>query len=344
MRLTRETLIKIARETANQRARVSRRIICIYLTGSVLGDSPLLGGTTDIDLIMIHDSDPVEPREVVRMSDDIHVDIGHYSQAIFHQPRHLRADPWFGPFIYKKPLVLYENHHWFDFIQAATGAQFFQPDYILQRASNLARKARQGWMDLEMNKSRTNPKLVYQYLECLENAGNALVCLTGEGEPLAERRFMLQMPHRLQPFNQPSLISDLVGLLVPDMEGLEEFWPHWLDAWGEAYRAASSLETVPPALHACRQLYYERAIHALWEESPTAALWLLLRTWTLSACHLPSDSPDVLKWQSGCQFFGLGSSGSFAGRLQALDHYLDQVEETLENWANQNGVSELPET
>ena len=58
MRLTRETLIKIARDTAEQRVQISRRIICIYLVGSVLSDSPLLGGTTDIDLIIIHDSEP----------------------------------------------------------------------------------------------------------------------------------------------------------------------------------------------------------------------------------------------------------------------------------------------
>lgn len=347
MRLTRETLIKIARDTANQRARVSRRIICIYLTGSVLGDTPLLGGTTDIDLIMIHDSEPVQPREVVRISDDIHLDIGHYAQTIFHQPRHLRADPWFGPFIYKKPMVLYETHHWFDFVQAATGAQFFQPDYVLQRASTLAQKARQTWMDLELNQNRAHPLLVYGYLESLENAGNALVCLTDEGEPLAERRFMLQFPHRMQAFNQPELISELVGLLVPDLEGIEEFWPHWLEAWKEAYVAASnpagiSQENVPPQLHTCRQLYYERAIHALWEESPTAALWLLLRTWTLAASLLPGKSQDITKWQSACQFLGLGSAG-FNGRLHALDHYLDQVEETLDAWGNANGISTMSE-
>lgn len=343
MRLTRETLIKIARDTANQRARVSRRIICIYLTGSVLYDSPLLGGTTDIDLIVIHDSDPIQPREVVRLSDEIHLDIGHYPQTVFHQPRHLRADPWFGPFIYRKPMVLYETHHWFDFIQAATGAQFFQPDYVLQRANTLAQKARQTWMDLEFNRSLAHPRLVYGYLESLENAGNALVCLTGEGEPLAERRFMIQLPHRLQALNQPTLISDLVGLLVPDLEGLEDFWPHWLESWKEAYRAASSREDTPPVLHACRQPYYERAVHALWEESPTGALWLLLRTWTLAASHLPDDAPELSKWQAACQFLALGNAG-FAGRLQALDHYLDRVEETLEAWASANGVSTLPDT
>ena len=91
MRLSRESLIKAARDYAAQRAKVSRRIICIYLTGSVLGDAPLLGGTTDIDLFIIHDSEPVQPREVVRLSDDVTLDISHQDQAVYRQPRHLRA-------------------------------------------------------------------------------------------------------------------------------------------------------------------------------------------------------------------------------------------------------------
>ena len=207
MRLTRETLIKIARDTASQRARVSRRIICIYLTGSVLEESPLLGGTTDIDLIIIHDSEPLQPREIVRLSDEIHLDIGHYAQAVFHQPRHLRSDPWLGPFIYSKPMVLYDTQHWFDFIQAATGAQFFQPDYVLQRSMKLAQTARQSWMDLNSNGSGNHNRSIYGMLKTMENAGNALVCLTGEGKPLTDRRFILQLPQRLQSFNQPDLFS-----------------------------------------------------------------------------------------------------------------------------------------
>jgi len=343
MRLTRETLIKIARDTANERARISRRIICIYLTGSVLSDAPLLGGTTDIDLIVIHDSDPIQPREIVRLSDEIHLDIGHFSQSMFHQPRHLRADPWFGPFIYSKPMVLYETHHWFDFIQAATGAQFFQPDYVIQRASALSQRARQIWMELGLNAEEPHPLRVYHYLETLENAGNALVCLTDEGKPLAERRFMLQMPHRLQAFGQPDLISELVGLLVRDPAGLEENWPLWLASWKEAYQTVSRQENIPPRLHACRQLYYERAAAALWEESPSAAMWLLLRTWTLAVSHLPGNSPASTGWQSACQFLGLDAA-SFASRLQFLDQYLDRVEETLDAWGNINGVSTLSET
>ncbi|HZW05247.1 MAG TPA: hypothetical protein VFF68_15045, partial [Anaerolineaceae bacterium] len=69
MRITRDHLLKIAREMAEQRARRNRGLVCIYLTGSLLTDAPLLGGTADIDLILIHNSEPAYPREVVRITD-----------------------------------------------------------------------------------------------------------------------------------------------------------------------------------------------------------------------------------------------------------------------------------
>lgn len=342
MRLTRETLIKIARDTALQRAKVSRRIICIYLTGSVLSEEPLLGGTTDIDLIIIHDSEPLQQREIVRISDEVHLDISHYPQAMFQQPRHLRADPWLGPFIYRKPMVFHETGHWFDFTQASAGAQFFQPDYILQRASKLGQAARQAWMRLEMTPGESHPARVFAFLETLENAGNALVSLTGEGNPLAERRFLLQLPHRLQELGRPDLISGLTGLLTADATQLEAVWPEWTKNWKAAFTAASTLENAPPRLHPARQPYYERAAAALWEENTAAAAWLLFRSWTLAAGLLPADSPALEGWHSACATLGLDAE-RFPKRLEALDRYLDQVEEALDNWGRDNGVSELPE-
>ena len=342
MRLTRDTLIKIARDTASQRARVSRRLVCIYLTGSVLGDSPLLGGTTDIDLIMIHDSEPPQPREIVRLTDEIHLDISHYSQSLFHQPRHLRVDPWLGPFIYSKPMVLHDTQHWFDFIQASTGAQFFQADYTFQRANNLAQAARQGWMDLALNNSAPHPRRVHDLLKVLENAGNALVCLTDAGKPLAERRFLLQFPLRVQAFNQPELISEMTHLVVPDPTELEGAWPAWLESWRQAYQTAGKHEDVPAQIHPARYLYYERAANTIWDENPDAAAWLLLRSWSLAACYIDADDPSQAVWQSACRLAGLDEE-QFEERVQAADRYLDHIEETMETWGRSNGVSTLSE-
>jgi hypothetical protein len=338
MRLTRDTLIKIARDTAEQRARVSRRIICIYMTGSVMEESPLLGGTTDIDLVVIHDSDPIQPREIVRLTDEIHLDFAHYSQSIFHQPRHLRSDPWLGPFIYGKPMVLYETGHWFDFIQAASGAQFFQPDYVLQRAGALSQAARQSWLRLAAGDSRSHPARVYAYFEALENAGNALVSLTGEGKPLAERRFLLQLPQRLQALHQPDLLPGLTSLVVADPSKLEGVWSGWLAGWKAAILAAGAQADVHPRLNPARQLYYERAINAMWEENPDAAAWLLLRTWSLAADYLPADSMERQAWAAALDVLELDQD-RFDARLAKLDRYLDRVEEVLDTWGSSNGAA-----
>ena len=71
-------------------------------------------------------------------------------------------------------MVLYDTQHWFDFTQASTGAQFLQPDYILQRARTLSQAARQEWINLETQVDTRHTRRIYSYLRVLENTGNAL--------------------------------------------------------------------------------------------------------------------------------------------------------------------------
>lgn len=338
MRLSRESLIKAARDYAAQRAKVSRRIICIYLTGSVLGDAPLLGGTTDIDLFIIHDSEPVQPREVVRLSDDVTLDISHQDQAVYRQPRHLRTDPWLGPFLYSKPMVLYDTRHWFDFAQAATGAQFFLPDYVIQRAGALMQDARRDWEQFEDHPTEPYARRLYRFFRVIENAGNAMVSLTGEGQPLTERRFFVHLPQRMLAMHLPEMVSGMEALFMPDGSITRETWDGWLARWRAAYSAAARLENAPVRLAASRQSYYERGAEALWEENPSAALWPVLRTWALAASHLPQDAEQVQLWAAAMQEMKLGEA-DFSARLKALNRYMDQVDETLEAWAAANGVT-----
>jgi hypothetical protein len=72
-------------------------------------------------------------------------------------------------------------------------------------------------------------------------------------------------------------------------------------------------------------------------ESPSAALWPLLHTWTLAATRLSEKSPGCLAWVEACQSLGLIGS-AFAERVQALDSFLDLVEETIEEWSRQAGA------
>lgn len=340
MRLTRESLIKMARDLANQRVRISRRIICIYLTGSILEEEALLGGTTDIDLIIVHDSEPLRNREIVRISDDVHLDIGHYEQAVFHQPRHLRTDPWLGPFIYNKPMVLHDTQHWFEFTQASTGAQFTQPDYIYQRALKLAEAARQSWMDMQLNPSENYSQQLWRYLQTLEDAGNAVASLSGI--PLTERRFFMEFPTRANIVEHPDLFTGLVGLLTDTDNPFATHWEEWEPAWLSAFQAAGKQEDAPARLNANRLGYYSRAASALKHDHPMAALWMALRTWTLAVKTLPIDGFDSSTWQNAIQALRLDEP-HFADRLSELDKYLDNVEECLEQWGRDNGVSMLEE-
>jgi Nucleotidyltransferase domain. len=66
--ITRELLVKFAREYVAKKTRPSNDIVAVYLTGSVLTEDPLIGGSTDIDLVVVHKENPLFEREVQRIS------------------------------------------------------------------------------------------------------------------------------------------------------------------------------------------------------------------------------------------------------------------------------------
>jgi hypothetical protein len=91
-------------------------------------------------------------------------------------------------------------------------------------------------------------------------------------------------------------------------------------------------------LSPARLPYYERAVEAiLSSDHPQAALWPLLRTWTLACSYLAADSPHLSAWAEACDHLRLGPD-LLAEKLSALDAYLDNIEETLEKWGEKNGV------
>jgi hypothetical protein len=333
MRITRDTLLKIARDAAAQRVRTSRRIVCMYLTGSLLGDEPVIGGTADVDLICVHDGEPTMRREIVRLTDEVHLDIGHYAQADFSQPRHLRHDPWLGPQITSHPLLLHDAGHWFDFTQAAITAQFNTPENILERARALANQARQSWLNLRMGTGEATSEAVWSFLKALENAGNAGVALTGA--PLGERRFWQGLPERCAAAGYPELAGGLLGLFQ-SLEPATAEWQAWQDPWRAALAEAGKLADCPARLHPARTAYYMHAAAALLENQPAAASWLCLRTWT-QAVALQPTADGLVAWQNALGAFGLGGEG-FSARLDALDTHLDHLEEVLDAWGKANGI------
>ncbi|HVN53873.1 MAG TPA: hypothetical protein VMT46_06040 [Anaerolineaceae bacterium] len=334
MRITRETLLKLAQEAVAERVRANRGIVTAYVAGSVLTQEPLLGGTTDIDLFLIHDSRPPYEREIVRLSPEVHLDIVHHSQALYHQPRHLRTDLWLGSTLYFNPILLHDTQHWFEFTQSSVRSLFWQADNVMRRSRPLAEKARQTWMRLQTGE-RGPVEGFSLYLAALEAAADAIASLTGA--PLSERRFLIDFSARAQAVEQAGLGVGLAGLLgqanidVDTVRG-------WIPAWRAAFLEAGNQIETPVDRQPLRLGYYERAIEALLSsDAPQTALWPLLNTWVHSLTLLADGSEHLNAWEMACAALGFAGK-DFQDRLAGLDAYLDSIEETLDRWGAANGV------
>jgi hypothetical protein len=334
MRINRDTLLGIARDTVAQRVRQERGILSAYLCGSLLSENFLLGGAADIDLVFIHIDTYLVEREILRLTDEVHLDIAHYTQKDFREPRRLRQHAWLGPTIFSCRL-LYDPQHFMDFTQASVRGQFERPDHVLERARPQLNHARQIWSGLAAKAvAPAGPQEVGLYLKAIEHAVNAVASLSGP--PLTERRFMLGFPERASAARHPGLFPGLLGMLgAPHVS--QESMRLWLPQWDAALPALLEAER-PVKLHPARRSYYLQAFHSLVEgEHPQAVLWPLLRTWTQMVALLPEGGPMRDAWQSACRELGLVEE-PFTERVVALDAYLDLVDETLDGWARLNGV------
>lgn len=330
MRITREQLLKVARNQVKQLAQNQERLVCVYLTGSLLDENPFLGGSTDIDLIMVHAGEPEVTREVLPFSDEVHFDIAHLPQALFSQPRHLRNDPWIGSFFCLNPQVFYDTRHWFEFTQASICAQFDLPDYVLNRSRSLAAIARENWVAVNTSVDCSDVDALALHLRSLENAGNAFACLSGA--PLTRRRYLLNLEERAEAVQRPGLYAGLLDLLGASELKSDTLRP-WLDGWKATLEDASRADDCPASLANARLLYFTEAVDAMLDDEPQSALWIMLNTWTRSLQTLGCNHPSYLTWQAVCRELGF-SSGNESTHRAALDTYLDSVEETIDTWAS----------
>src|SRR5512147_746462 len=170
MRVTRESLLRIAKETVQERAYNDPDIVAAYLTGS-LRSEPMLGGATDIDIVFVHKTTPMKAREFVKLTPDFHIDISRRAKDEFKSPRELRGDPWLGFEMYD-PTLLYEREKFFDFVQASlrAGFDFEQPPLMLQRCRKMLSHGRAIWMDLTEADEAVGPKEVRKYMKSLFHA------------------------------------------------------------------------------------------------------------------------------------------------------------------------------
>jgi hypothetical protein len=334
MRITHDLLLNSARDFTAKAVKDDRSITAVYLTGSLLTETPLLGESTDIDLVFIHDHTPPFPREIQRFTDEITLDIYHHDHSIYDQPRQLRADPILGPSINATRAILHDSQHWFEYTQAIITAQFERPDHHAERVRKLFTEARSDWWQLQ-NKETISPKDLAVFLYSAELATNALASISGS--PLTERRFILSLAERCQAVDSPQLalaFSALLGFSTFDFSSLEE----WINRWENAFSAEDNPVVIPPALHPYRKHYYLNAVKSYFEEGQLeSCLWILFSTWTSLAASIPGRLSAAKEYPAFISTLGF-EKHSFRDKITALDQYLDSIDDRINSWSQEAGV------
>ncbi len=338
MRVSRESLIKIASETVERFLRKDRSIMVAYLCGSLLGPDYQLGGAADIDLIFIHSNTPSVAREIVPLSEDIHLDIAHHSQEVYRHGKQLRVHPWLGPTL-NTGLALHDPRHMLDFVQASVRGQFDREDFILERAQNQLDVARDIWNSYQSFGQKLkidDPiRFVFSYIRAFGHAVNAVASLSGP--PLTERRLLMEFSQRAEVLGRPGLYPGALGLLG---------WPHIrqgdfdavIASWKEIYELVPE-KSAPVRVHPHRKNYYLNSFEAMLEQqTPQAMLWPMLRTLVIILASQASSQEIIEKSWGFLNKLGFDPV-ALDERLEALDIYLDLIEETLEDWARLNGIS-----
>jgi hypothetical protein len=330
VRLTRSQLLEAARREVQRRAETNG-LTAAYLIGSVVHDQAVLGGAADIDLVLIHDEPPPVPREIVGLSEEVHLDIAHHDRERYAQPRRLRLDPWLGPAIYD-PLPLHDPQHLFEWAQASARGQFLRPDHRLARAQAFLARARRLQSSVDLDR-----RWVSRFARAALAGANAVATLGGQ--PAAGRRLLPLLQAATTAAGYVEAYAGLLRLL-----GGETTPSHalsgWVAAWARAYDAGSSL-AADPDLQPERRAYYLGAFHAQLEsETPLAVLFPLIDTWDRMLETLESfgqASEHQPSWEAAAAELAL-TAETAPHRLVELEAYLDAVEDFAEAWSARQGA------
>ncbi len=329
MRVTRETLLKLTKDTVQKCFVPDMNVTAVFLVGSLRPEEAAVESTADVDLLVICNGEPPVEREIVKLSNDFHLDIAYQAASLYAQPRELRGDPWRGWALWD-PCLLHQKGRFFEYTQSIVRSQFEDIANLIKRARFFSVPAREAWYAMQLDPESANPR---KLLEAVYNAANGLVILNGP--PIPERKLLADFPARAQSLDQDEMIQTLFASAAGAVNG--ELISQWRLAWEIAFKAAAQ-SPLDARLHAARLGYYQAAITSQLESDlPTAALWPLLTTWALAAENGSFDADQTKAWAGVCAEMGLGAD-ALPERLQALDAFLDRLEEILEQIAVENGV------
>ncbi len=329
MRITRDILLKQAKDFTDKRLAPDRNVTAAFLIGSLRPEETPLSPILDIDLLVIYNGEPPRTREIVKLSNEIHLDVMYENAKTYAQPRELRGDPWRGWQMWD-PHLLHQKGRFFEYTQSIVRAQFDDPENILKRCRAFSVPARQAWSEMVFDPETASPLKI---LAAAGNAANALATLAGP--PLPERSLFSNFPARAAALGLPEMTGKLLATITGSLDAnlIRQALPAWEACFKAATRAPLDLR-----IHATRLEYYRNAIESqLKGEMPAAAFWPLLHTWALSMQSGMSSPAEQDAWEGFLRQIGLDPATA-GERVEALDTFLDMLEETLEQAAAESGL------
>lgn len=330
MSVTRENLVELAQDEVARRTH-QQTLLSSFLIGSVVQGNPFIGDTADIDLVLIHDDDLQRPREYIRLSQQVHLDVVHYSAAFFDQPRRLRVDPWLGPAI-AEPGFLFDPEHFFEKVQASVRGQFHRHDFVMERALAFLNLANQHSALMQISQ-----RWQKHYLMAIMLGANArLACYNrsaaGRGTLAALRRFFQSIDEEETYYG----ILQLCGLADCSSWAFDQLSSAFSSRWDQRMKGSKE-----PAFSRCRKEYVLGGVHGLLaQQDAPAAGWLLLSAWEELQGTAPKRDGSGVKdehWLGFLENTGLQQHDRKRCK-DVLARFLRHIEEQLRTWGKQYGI------
>jgi hypothetical protein len=329
LRVTRDKLIDLARQEAVQRAGRGR-LTSAFIIGSLIHGEPFLGGSADVDLVLIYEDLQAENRQRIALNDNIHLDISMHPRQAFDPPRPLRLDPFWGPAI-SQALQVYDPHHFFEYVEAAVRAQYRRPDYMLERSLRALEHARRHHL------AAVADHALDHYLDSLLWATNALALMAGR--PAAGRRIGLILEDiALQPAWQ-DLQGEFHRLMGAGQVSRSQI-VDWISSWARLFD--QSLASPGSFPEACRRAYWLSAFQSFLDAGRGEwVLWPLLTQWhkliSLNDRKVAEQPLELEIWQAARATLLLGEEDLQHRQLE-LEEFLDHIETLLEDWGRRQGA------
>jgi hypothetical protein len=359
MRITRAKLLDLALKETERRA-ANGDVISGYVIGSVAVGDSLVGGSGDVDLVLIHELEPGTSREIVPLSNDVHLDIHNHPKRLYAQPVELRHHPWQGPAMCE-PAFLYDPSHFFEWAQAAVRGQFHRPDHVHARAVAFLARARRA-----LGQIGARQRWLAEYLSAVLETANAAASLAGF--PPAGRRLGLQLRERLEAVSQFELFDRFQRLLGADRIS-KRVCSDWTALWTRAFDTASAEQAarrseqresyrasdgqhqlstnsssqvaeiaIDPEISLDRRSYFLAAFQSMIEDgNGEFILWPMLMSWERSMQSDRQPEEHRRHWSGVLETLRL--SPKHASRRESeLEQLQDHVEVVLETWAERVGA------